>query len=157
MNRCQKIIEHPLYRDCMERIDRAEAERIFCLHGLQHALDTARIGYIFILERGLDISKELFYAAALLHDSGRYNPMSIEHSEAGSINAELIMPDCGFSAEETAVVSAAIHSHRCSDNIFDEFSAVLYEADKKSRQCYDCRACAECYWEDEKRNKEIVI
>ncbi len=140
----------------MERIERSEQGRIFCLHGLEHSLDTARIGYIFILERGLDIDKELFYAAALLHDTGRYSPILPEHDEAGAINAELIMPDCGFSEEETAVVANAIRSHR-EKNISDEFGALLYEADKKSRMCFNCRSSADCYWDDEKRNDNIEI
>ncbi len=119
-------------------------------------MDTARIGYIMILERGLEISKELFYAAALLHDSGRYNPVIEDHAEASAINAELIMPDCGFSEEEMLTVTEAIRSHRVktSDDVFGE---ILYEADKKSRLCYNCRACTECYWEEEKRNLSIEI
>lgn len=156
MNRCQRIINHPLYRDCMDRIEGVEAERIFCHHGLPHLLDTARIGYIFILERGLKIDKELFYAAALLHDSGRYNPILPDHAEASAINAELIMPDCGFSEEETEMVSRAIRSH-CDGSASDEFGRILYEADKKSRMCFDCRAAAECYWQDEIRNNRIEV
>lgn len=156
MNRCQRIINHPLYRDCMDRIERAEQGRIFCLHGLPHFLDTARIGYILVLERGLNIEKELLYAAALLHDSGRYNPIIKDHAEASAINAELIMPDCGFSEEETQAAARAIRSHR-SNSSDDELGRVLYEADKKSRMCFDCRGAAQCYWTDEKRNKEIDI
>lgn len=156
MERCQRIYEHPLYQHCLDNIERSEINRVFCLHGIEHALDTARIGYIAILERRLNISKELFYAAALLHDSGRYNSMIEDHAEAGAINAELIMPDCGFNEAETAAVAEAIRSHRTStsSNILGE---VLYEADKKSRLCYNCRACAQCYWEDEKRNLVIEI
>lgn len=156
MNRCQKIIEHPLYRECMKNIERAERERIFCPHGPEHALDTARIGYILILERGINIDKELFYAAALLHDSGRYNRVTADHAEAGAVNAELIMPECGFTREETAAVSAAILSHRTGGegSILGE---VLYEADKRSRRCYDCRASAQCYWDEERRNNTITI
>ena len=156
MERCQRIINHPLYRDCMSRIEGAESERIFCLHGLPHLLDTARIGYIFILERGLKIDKELYYAAALLHDSGRYNPIIDDHAEASAINAELIMPDCGFDEEETETVARAIRSHR-KGSAENELGAVLYEADKKSRMCFDCRAAAECYWDDEIRNKRIEV
>lgn len=156
MNRCQRIIDHPLFRECMDRIERAETDRIFCLHGLPHLLDTARIGYIFILERGLKIDKELFYAAALLHDSGRYNPILDDHAEASAINAELIMPDCGFTAEETALVARVIRSHRIND-ASDDLGRVLYEADKKSRLCFDCRTAAECYWENEKRNNRIEV
>lgn len=156
MNRCQRIINHPLYRDCMDRIERAERDRVFCLHGLPHFLDTARIGYIFILERGLKIDKELFYAAALLHDSGRYNPVLSDHGEASAINAEIIMPDCGFNEEETKTVSRAIRSHRDGSDS-DEFGKVLYEADKKSRMCFDCNAAAECYWLYEIRNNRIEV
>lgn len=156
MDRCQKIINHPLYRDCMDRIEREEQNRIFCLHGLPHLLDTARIGYIFALERGLDIDKELFYAAALLHDSGRYNPIIDDHAEASAINAELIMPDCGFNYEEIQIVSNAIRSHR-DMTAADDFGKILYEADKKSRMCFNCRAAAECYWADGKRNNSIEV
>ena len=156
MKRCQRIYEHPLYQHCMDNIERAEVGRIFCLHGIEHSMDTARIGYIMILERGLNIDKELFYAAALLHDSGRYNPMIKDHAEASAINAELIMPDCGFEEDEVLAVAQAIRSHRV-DNSQDIFGKILYEADKKSRLCYNCRACAECYWEEEKRNLVIEI
>lgn len=156
MERCRKIYEHPLYRDALERIAAAETDRIFCLHGLEHSLDTARIGYIMILENGCRIDKELFYAAALLHDSGRYNPILEDHAEAGAINAELIMPDCGFSDAETAAVAEAIRSHRGSGD-GGLFGEVLYKADKLSRMCFDCKAQCECYWEDEKRNKEIEV
>ncbi len=156
MERCQRIYEHPLFQHCMDNIEHAEVGRIFCLHGMEHIMDTARIGYILILERGLNIDKELFYAAAMLHDSGRYNPLIDDHAEAGAINAELIMPDCGFDEDETIAVAQAIRSHRTND-MSDIFGAVLYEADKKSRLCYNCRACAECYWEDEKRNLAIEI
>ena len=55
MERCQRIYEHPLYQHCMDNIERAEVGRIFCLHGIEHSMDTARIGYIMILERGLEI------------------------------------------------------------------------------------------------------
>ena len=156
MKRCKKIYEHPLFQDSLTRINAAEKERIFCLHGIPHALDTARIGYIMILEGGHNISKELFYAAALLHDSGRYNPIMADHAEAGAINAELIMPDCGFTADETAEVAEAIRAHR-NNGSETLLGKILYKADKQSRMCFDCPAQLQCYWSDEKRNKEIEI
>lgn len=156
MERCKRIYEHPLFQESLARIDGAEKERIFCLHGLPHALDTARIGYIMILEQGLNIDKELFYAAALLHDSGRYNPVLDDHAEASAINAALILPECGFSDAETAEVVAAIRSHRHGESSSD-FGEILYLADKKSRMCFDCKAQSLCYWADEKRNMEVEI
>ena len=154
MQRCQKIFEHPLFRSCMERIRKKEKGRKFCLHNIEHSLDTARIGYITILENGLPISKELFYAAALLHDTGRYSGRP--HHEAGAETAMRIMPDCGFSEAETAAVAEAILGHR-KKSTGNSLSAVLYDADKRSRLCFCCCAAAECYWPDEKRNNEIKI
>lgn len=154
MQRCNRIYTHPMYISSMERIRKQEKDRKFCLHNLQHALDTARIGYIYILENKLSIDKELFYAAALLHDAGRYSGKP--HNESGAELAERIMPDCGFTAAETAAVAAAIRCHRAKGQE-DIFSAVLYMADKKSRICFECAAADECYWPDQKRNHEIEI
>ena len=66
------------------------------------------------------------------------------------------MPDCGFEEDEVNAVVSAIRSHRVDDST-DVFGKVLYDADKKSRLCYNCRACAECYWEEEKRNLKVEV
>lgn len=154
MLRCNRICSHPLYKSSMKRIKENETDRKFCLHDLQHALDTARIGYIYILENGLDIDKELFYAAALLHDAGRYSGKP--HNESGAELAELIMPDCGFTDSETHSAAEAIRCHR-TDVSSDTFSSVLYMADKKSRICSECSAADECYWPEHKKNHDIEI
>lgn len=154
MIRCNKIYNHPVYRNHMRLISEKEQSRKFCLHNLNHALDVARIGYILILERKLAIDKELFYAAALLHDAGRYG--GVAHNESGAALAREIMPECGFSVAETELVANAIANHR-TDLQTDEFSGVLYEADKKSRLCFTCSAQDECYWDNEKRNHTITI
>lgn len=139
----------------MRRITEKEKGRKFCLHGIEHSLDTARIGYITILENGLSIDKELFYAAALLHDTGRYSGKP--HHEAGAENARLIMPECGFSPEETDAVSSAILGHRKRSDSAAALETVLYEADKRSRLCFACAAADECYWPPEKRNNSITL
>ena len=71
MTRVNRIRNHPLYRESLHNIEKLEQERIFCGHNAQHLLDTARLAYIENLERNLGISKEMIYAAALLHDIGR--------------------------------------------------------------------------------------
>lgn len=154
MERCNKIYNHPLYRERMQKITAAETDRIFCLHNLEHSLDVARIGYISILETGIDISKELFYSAALLHDIGRCSDRP--HSEYSAELARIIMPECGFSDEETELVANAVVAHTVGTND-DVLSRILYDADKKSRLCFICKAQNECYWETEKRNLEIII
>lgn len=153
MKRCQKIYEHPLFKKCMDRINEKERDRIFCLHNIEHSLDTARIGYIMILENHFPIGKELFYAAALLHDTGRYSGKP--HHEAGAEIARKVMPDCGFSDEETEAAAEAILGHRKKGTLPGTLGAVLYDADKRSRLCFSCKAADECYWPEEKRNNTI--
>ena len=51
MERVEAIRNNPLFRASMERIERAEAEREFCRHGMSHVLDVARIAWITALER----------------------------------------------------------------------------------------------------------
>lgn len=149
----QKIYTHPLYSGMLENIKSAEKDRIFCLHGIEHALDTARIAYILCLEEKLGIDKELIYAAALLHDIGRYNEENTGHDEASAAAAERIMPDCGFTPEETSQAAEAIRSHRSGSG--KGLGDVLYRADKLSRNCFDCKARQECYWSEEKMNNTI--
>ncbi len=154
MERCNKIYNHPLYKEQLAKITHLERDRTFCLHNLEHALDVARIAYIKVMENGLNIEKELIYAAALLHDAGRYS--GVPHNESGALLAQKIMPDCGFTDEETDIVSKSISGHRDTKHT-DAFSQILYDADKKSRLCFTCVAQAECYWENEKRNHTIDV
>ena len=72
MERINEISDHPLWKLHIEQLKEAEKDRIFCKHGIEHLLDVARIAYIENLEENCDISKEMIYAAALLHDIGRF-------------------------------------------------------------------------------------
>lgn len=154
MERVNRIYNNEIYQKHIRIISDAERDRKFCLHDLSHSLDVARIGRIMILEQGLDIDTELFYAAALLHDAGRYCGMP--HNESGAMLAELVMPECGFSQQETELVCSAIRAHRTNGDSND-FSRILYAADKKSRMCFNCAAAGECYWENCKRNMKIEV
>ena len=154
MQRCNNIYNHPLYKERARIIKNKEVGRIFCPHNLEHALDVARIGYIMILEGGYNIDKELFYSASLLHDAGRYS--NKRHNESGAELAQKILPECGFTPDETRLISNAILGHR-TDTQSDIFSKILYDADKRSRICFECRAQKECYWENEKRNHDISL
>lgn len=70
--RLEAIRNHPLYQSSLRRLSDLERSRIFCRHGMEHLLDTARIAYIKSLERALPLSRDLIYAAALLHDIGKW-------------------------------------------------------------------------------------
>lgn len=154
MESYQKICNHPTYKAMLENINKAETDRKFCLHGIEHALDTARIAYIICLEEKLNISKNIIYSAALLHDIGRYSDNSTEHNEAGAKIAKSIMTDCGFSYDEIQSVYNAVLYHR--DGGESPLGDLLYRADKLSRICFNCKAQNECYWSTEKRNNVIV-
>lgn len=154
MERCNNVYNHSVFKKRMEIIKETEKTRKFCRHGIDHALDVARIGYIMILEKKLDIDKELFYTAALLHDAGRYS--GVPHNISGADLARRIMPECGFTDDETEHVYNAILGHR-NNSQNDIFSEILYDADKKSRNCKECKARSECYWDRDKLNMNISI
>lgn len=175
LSRCQKIFDHPLYKKHYENIQKLEENRIFCRHTFEHFMDVARIAYIMNLERGLGISKEIIYAAALLHDIGRDEQYvnDIPHEIAGAKIAEKILPECGFDDRERSMIVEAIRSHRgskerscedhnpgsgeeLSDSII-KLSGIIYTADKDSRQCFSCIAQNECNWSMDKRNLEIIV
>lgn len=158
MIRIEQIMAHPLYIKAMAGIQDAEQERIFCRHGLGHCLDVARILYIMVLEQQLDYDKEVIYAAALLHDVGRYEEyiQQISHHEAGIRMSEEILEACDFTENEKAMILQAIGDHKEYDEKGQEFSRLLYRADKWSRGCYACKAREDCYWEEERKNSTII-
>lgn len=147
-----------------------EQDRIYCRHGIDHLLAVARIGYIDILEKHLDIGRDIMYGAALLHDLGRvaqYHGNGGHHIESAKLAGQ-ILADCGYGADEIAIIKGAIINHR-QDNADaagksvekqvtqqELLSQLLYNADKKSRNCFICDAYEECNWDENKKNRGIV-
>ena len=155
MDRINRIIGHPLWREHMELLGKLEADRKFCRHGVDHLLDVARLAYIEDLQKDLKIPRDLIYGAALLHDLGRTLQYleGIPHHQGGLLLAGRILPDCGYSEEEQQQILKAIAGHRQQDlNREDDLQGLLYRADKASRQCLFCDAREECNWSDEKKN-----
>ncbi len=155
-DRINRIWSHPLYQEHYQLLQECEQDRIFCGHSLEHFLDVGRLMWIYNLEEGSELDKDLIYAAALLHDIGRglqYRE-GIPHDEAGMELSAKILPDSGFSAEETAVVIRSIGEHRqnSSETRTDLLSSYLYRADKACRNCLICPAEKECNWSLEKKN-----
>lgn len=156
----QRIWEHPLFQESLCTIERLERERIFCGHDRTHLFDVARIAYIENLESGAHVPKHLIYAAALLHDIGRHLQYTegIPHHEASAQLAETILPECGFSPEDTQEILGAILSHRDRTmRTGSGLSGLIYRADKLSRCCFACPAEPECNWEPEKKNMKWSI
>ncbi len=159
MKRINKILEHQDYQTYLKKIAFHEKDRIFCGHDMSHFLDVARIGYILIMEDGLSLSKELIYAAGLLHDIGRF--LQYEKGQAHEIAsghlAQAILSDCGFSDKEGQLIIQAIVDHRNQSIKEDKtLSGYLYKADKMSRACHSCPAEKDCHWNKEKKNMTLI-
>lgn len=149
-----KIIENHLFKKAMKYINQKEETRIFCRHGIEHCLDVARIAYILALENNINISKDIVYSTALLHDIGRAFD-DAEHNKKGVDIAEKILIECDYSNEEISEIKSAILNHRRDVISLNNLSDIISKADKLSRQCYNCKAQTECYWTEERRNKYI--
>lgn len=160
MERINKICCHSLWRSYAEKICELEQNRIFCGHDISHFLDVARLAYIENLERGLNISKELIYAAALLHDIGRNLEYleGIPHDKASAMLAGDILKDCGFDAQEQNEIITAIEQHRTAETANkDDLAGLIYRADKKSRLCLFCKAEKLCNWSSRMKNLNLNL
>jgi len=160
MERVNRILEHPLWKECMKRNEMAEAKRSFCHHDMEHLCAVARIAMLLNLEEGHGLQKDLVYAAALLHDCGRFKQYEdgTAHEKAGAEMAERILPECGYSEEEMADIVSAIVSHRGSVEKDRKcaLADILYRADKTSRNCRFCKAYKECNWPEELKNAKFI-
>lgn len=160
MERVNQILQNELFIKCYKKIEKWEKKREFCCHNMVHFMDVARIAYIYDLEEKLDIEKELIYAAALLHDIGRFKQYEDKtpHENASLKYAPKILKDCGFSQEEIEVISEVIGNHR-NKEIAEEhsFRGIFYRADKASRACFACKSESKCDWKSEKKNMKIFI
>ena len=163
MRRVNAVLAHPLYRKCYARLEELEKDRIFCRHQMPHLLDVARIAYIFNLEEGGSLDRELIYTAAVLHDIGKYAQYEegIPHEQSGGrIAAEILdsLPaDCAFSEAEKQAILTAVRGHRRLRDDAEPLERFLYRADKASRTCFACPAEKACDWSTEKKNMELKI
>jgi putative nucleotidyltransferase with HDIG domain len=149
MARVNKLLEHEDYNCYMERINQLEKERRFCKHGFEHGLNVARVAYAYLLEKGaVTLPKELVYAAAFLHDIGRWVEYQTgeDHAEVSARLALPLLEACQFSAEDIQVILQGIREHRSSpeDNL-TLLGEALARADDWARDCQHCSAQTLCY------------
>ena len=160
MERIQRILSNTAYRENLDKNRAAEEGRRFCCHNMGHFLDVARIAWIWNLEEGLGIDRELIYASALLHDIGRHVQYGngTPHEEASAAIAPDILRDCGFDDAEVELILAAVLSHR-NEEVMQEnnLRGLLYRADKASRACFACEAEKDCSWKNGKKNMRVVV
>lgn len=155
MERIDTIIQNNTYKLYRERINGWEKERIYCHHDMNHFLDVARLAWILNLEEHLEVKKEYIYAAALLHDIGRFKQYEdgTDHALYGAGLAEDILEKCGYFKEEISMICEAIAKHRTKEAADGKnLNGLLYRADKLSRACFCCQAEQYCDWKAEKKN-----
>lgn len=147
-----KLLSNKNYLEIIDKINNLEANRKFCKHGLEHALDVARIGYIINLEEKLNYEKEMIYLAAFLHDIGRGNNIDgVSHHQSGQDIAYNILLDIEYPEDKIEIICNAIKNHKYVIE-GKGLDFLIFKADKLSRACYKCNAIDECYWEWETKN-----
>ena len=161
MDRINRILRHPIFEECLKRNEMAEADRCFCHHDMEHLCAVARIAMLLNLEENSGLSKDMVYAAAFLHDCGRYKQYEsgIPHEEAGAEIACRILRECGYTPEETEDIAGAVASHRgsVSEESESTLADILYRADKLSRNCRFCKAYEVCNWPDEIKYRPFYL
>lgn len=158
MDRTNRIIQHPLFKTYMDANAAKELERIFCKHDIAHVLDVARIAYILNCEEEHLVSKDMIYAAALLHDIGRHVQYETgeKHAFVSARLAPEILNDCGYEEGEIAEIVDAICHHSDKTETGDKgLRTLIAKADRMSRVCFACKAAEECKWSEEQKNNMI--
>jgi len=165
MKYVDKLLHETNFLQQLEQLEQLEQKRQFCSHGLGHLLDTARIAWITYLEqrevvpKAEQFDKEMIYLAALLHDLGRILECEegIPHHEAGVKMAEVLLREINYPEDKRKQLQGAIYTHRTEEKERkNALGQLLYWADKKSRNCFACKAYTECKWSSERRNQTIL-
>lgn len=158
--RVNRLIENLLYQNYLLKIAQSEKKRKYCKHGFDHGLAVARIAYAYLLEQGETcLEKEIIYAAALLHDIGRWVEYETGegHAQASAALAQPLLEENGFNCEEIKTIIKAIaeHSKHSSENL-SVLGKSLALADNWARDCRGCEAKDGCYKFTEEM-KQIVF
>lgn len=158
MENTNLIYRHETYQELLGTLAQYEKDRVYCGHNMGHFLDVARLMYIYVLEEGLDYSKDMVYTTALLHDIGRVRQYEdgTDHALASAQLAEEFLKETSFSDREKDLIIEAIAKHR-KENTASDYSALFYRADKASRPCFACPVEGDCNWDKDKKNMRIGI
>ncbi|OEH84375.1 hypothetical protein BHU72_11280 [Desulfuribacillus stibiiarsenatis] len=167
MEQIQRIVEHKKFQYYLNKISQLEQGRPYCLHPIEHSLDVARIAYILWLEEGIkncQVSlpnfhiKKCIYAAALLHDIGRFRQYLYgeRHPEASYLLAQSILDDTGFETPEQEIILDAIRFHNRNESEH-AMTRIFQKADRYSRTCWKCREQSSCYKLSEMDTRHGII
>lgn len=158
LERANLILKNNEFLKAYKSIEKAEINRKFCNHDIDHLLSVARIMCLRDAEiREIKTNEDILYALALLHDIGRAKQYAIgqDHNIAGGVLAKEILLDCNFDGCEIELIINAIINHNNKDSN-SYLAQLLQYADHLSRNCYLCDARNECNWSENQKNKEII-
>lgn len=159
MSRVNQLLEHEDFISYVGKINESEKDRLFCKHGFEHGLNVARIAYAYLLEKGeMLLLKENVYAAAFLHDIGRWVEYETgeDHAEASARLALPLLEACRFSVDDIQVILKGIREHRRhpEDNL-TMLGVALALADDWSRDCRQCSVQTKCHKYNQAMNQVI--
>ena len=160
MERVNRILTSSLYQEYLRKNNLAEASRRFCHHNMGHFLDVARIASILNEKEDYGQEQEIIYAAALLHDIGRWRQYEdgTPHEKASADLAPVVLEESGFNDVDRDRILTAIINHRDAAVKGEKsLSGLLYRADKSSRPCFACEMEKDCDWKKEKKNLKLLI
>ncbi len=154
-----RILKNEYYQDQLHKLYELEKDRIFCRHNMEHFLNVARIAMILCGQKKIELSTDIIYSAALLHDIGRVQEYTegIDHDVASQVTAEEILDSIECPRKMREKIISLIAAHRKNELDLDTPEAIFYKADKLSRNCFECEARAQCKWKKEKMNLEIEV
>lgn len=158
--RINLILHNSKFNEYLNNNNISEQHRKFCKHDLNHLIDVARVAYIISLENNLNYSKDMIYAASLLHDIGRWQQykQNVPHETASANLAREILQSSNYSPDEIHLICSAILNHRNYGDHYDRNSLdyIIYKSDKLSRKCFSCSSINECNWNDINKNYDIT-
>lgn len=152
MDYYREICDIPIYKVYLSNIEEYEKGRMFCHHDMKHFMEVARIGCLWNERQNSLFNESAIIGFALLHDIGRWCEYQTgeSHKQASARLAKELLKMTRYSEENQRMILSAIKQHGQENK--DEFSRFIDKADKASRECYNCKVQAECYWPNSKKN-----
>lgn len=161
-----RLLQSRQFRQLVRELEELEKDRQYCRHDFAHFMDVARLAVLVNLEQNLGLEQEMIYLTALLHDLGRVQEYQygISHEIAGEEIAVQLLNEIGYPSGKMQVIRGAVSCHRgnCMESgriqgesgqqLQEDFTKLIRQADKKVRPCFFCRAQSDCKWNVEKRN-----
>ena len=149
----KNLLEHPVYKKQLHRLERYESERVFCKHDASHFEEMGRIAVAMMKKYGVEMEEETVWLAAYLLDMGRVAQYEngTPHDKAGTVFARRMLQEIGYPENKSEEIIALIDGHRSGGS--DMPVRIFAWADKRSRACYACEQAAACKWSDERKNR----